>query len=97
MTYQVIAEPQVQKRIKKIFKKDRNTYENLKKKLVKLGQNPEIGKPLRNVLKNKMRLHIGSYVLIYKIDKEKKIIKLLEFDHHDNVYNSKKNMRHEFG
>ncbi len=88
MTYQVIADPQVQKRLRKIFKKDKSIYGHLKKKLVKLGQNPEIGKPLKNVLKNKRRLHIGSYVLIYKIDNENKVIKLLEFDHHDKAYNS---------
>ncbi len=87
MTYQVIADPPVQKRLKKIFKKDRKTYEQVKKKLVELGKNPEIGKPLRNVLKNRRRLHIGSFVLIYKIDTENKIIKLLEFDHHDKAYN----------
>lgn len=87
MTYQVIADPPVQKRLGKIFKTDRKTYEQLKKKLVELGQNPEIGKPLRNVLKNRRRLHIGSFVLIYKIDNENKIIKLLEFDHHAKAYN----------
>ncbi len=87
MTYKVIADPPVQKRLRKIFKKDRKTYEQLKKKLVELGKNPEIGKPLRNVLKNRRRLHIASCVLIYKIDTEKKVIKLLEFDHHDKAYN----------
>lgn len=87
MTYQVIADPPVQKRLRKIFKKDRKTYEQVKKKLVELGKNPEIGKPLRNVLKNRRRLHIASFVLIYKIDTENKVIKLLEFDHHDKAYN----------
>jgi mRNA interferase RelE/StbE len=89
MTYQVIADPPVQKRLRKIFKKDRKTYDQLKKKLVELGQNPDIGNPLRNVLKNRRRLQIGSFVLVYKVDTENEIITLLEFDHHDKVYKSK--------
>lgn len=86
MTYQVIVDSSVQQRLKKIFKKDRKAYDQLKKKLVELGENPEIGKPLRNVLKNKRRLHIGSSVLVYKIDTENETITLLEFDHHDKAY-----------
>jgi len=36
---------------------------------------------------NKRRVHIGgSFVLIYEINEEQKIVTLLDFDHHDNVY-----------
>ncbi len=86
MSYMVIADPSLQKRLRKLFKKDRNTYEHLKKKLRYLGHNPEIGKPLRNVLKNRRRIHIGPFVLVYKIDSSSKVITLLEFDHHDRAY-----------
>jgi mRNA-degrading endonuclease RelE of RelBE toxin-antitoxin system len=86
MTYQIIADPLLQKKLRKLFRKDKKTYEHLKKKLTYLGINPEVGKPLRNVLKNKRRLHMGSFVLIYNIDNKNKIIKLLEFEHHDRAY-----------
>lgn len=86
MTYRVVVDPQLQKKLEKLFKKDRKTYEHLKKKLVELSSNPEIGKPLRNVLKNNRRLHIGSFVLVYKFNKEGNTITLLEFEHHDKVY-----------
>ncbi len=86
MTYRVIADPLLQKKLRKLFRKDRKTYEHLKKKLIDIGHNPEIGKPLRNVLKHKRRIHIGPFVLIYKIDENTKTLMLLEFDHHDRAY-----------
>jgi hypothetical protein len=38
-------------------------------------------------LQNKRRVHIGgSFVLIYEVNEEKKMVTLLDFDHRDNVY-----------
>jgi len=45
---------------------------------------PALGKPLRNVLRNYRRLHVDSYVLLYEIKQQE--IRLLDFDHHDNIY-----------
>ena len=86
MTYNVIAHPRVQKEFKKLYKKDKVRYAYLKKRLTTLAENPEVGKPLRNVLKGKWRVHIGSSVLIYEIDKKNNRIVLLDFGHHDKVY-----------
>ncbi len=86
MTYRVVAHPRVQKEIEKLYKKDKIRYEYIKKKLKILAEQPEIGKPLRNVLKGKWRVQIGSFVLIYEIDKNDNKITLLTFEHHDNAY-----------
>jgi len=86
MTYRIVAHPGVQKEIEKLFKKDKIRYEYIKKKLKNLAEQPEIGKPLRNVLKGKRRVQIGSFVLIYQIDKNDNKITLLTFEHHDNAY-----------
>ena len=45
-----------------------------------------MGKPLRNQLKGKWRIHIGSYVLLNTIDPSQNCIVLLKFKHHDEVY-----------
>jgi len=45
-----------------------------------------MGKPLRNVLKGKRRVHIGSFVLFYSIDTKNEIVTFLEFEHHDKAY-----------
>ena len=86
MTYNVIAHPRVQKEFKKLYRKDKVRYSHLKKRLKILAENPEVGKPLRNVLKGKWRVHIGSSVLIYEIDKKNNRIVLLDFEHHNKVY-----------
>lgn len=86
MTYTVIADPALKKRLRRLFKKDRKAYEFIKKKSRILSTNPDLGKPLRNVMKNKRRIHIGSFILIYRIDEKNKVINLLEFEHHDKAY-----------
>jgi mRNA-degrading endonuclease RelE of RelBE toxin-antitoxin system len=86
MTYQIIAHPGVQRGIKKLHKKDKVLYEHIKKRLKILAEQPEIGKPLRNVLKGRRRVQIGSFVLIYSIDKNNNKITLINFEHHDSAY-----------
>lgn len=86
MTYKVKPDPKVEDTLKKLAKKDRVRFDQVLKKLKELEKDPAIGKPLRNVLKGKRRLHIGNYVLMYTIDENEKLIRLLDFDHHDNVY-----------
>ena len=86
MTYQIIAHPRVQREIKKLHKKDKVLYEHIKKRLKILAEQPEIGKPLRNVMKGRRRVQIGSFVLIYSIDKNDSKITLISFEHHDDAY-----------
>jgi len=86
MTYRIVAHPGVQKEIEKLYNKDKVRYEHLKRRLKLLAEQPEIGKPLRNVLKGKRRIQIGSFVLIYEIDKNDNKITLFSFEHHDSAY-----------
>ncbi len=44
-------------------------------------------KPLRKPMENKRRVHVGgSFVLVYEVDEKERLVTLLDFDHHDNVY-----------
>ncbi len=86
MTYRIVAHPGVRKEIEKLYNKDKVRYEHLKRRLKILSEKPEIGKPLRNVLKGKRRIQIGSFVLIYEIDKNDNKITLFSFEHHDSAY-----------
>jgi mRNA-degrading endonuclease RelE of RelBE toxin-antitoxin system len=47
---------------------------------------PERYKPLRNVLKGCHRTQIGSFVLIFEIDYEKRVVAFVKFAHHDDAY-----------
>lgn len=46
---------------------DKSVLIPILKKIVHLQENPLLGEPLSNVLKNKRRLHIGKYRVIYFI------------------------------
>lgn len=74
----------------KLRKKDKQLYKNLWKKMQEILQTPELGhyKNLRHNLKEFKRVHIGSFVLIFKFDKQDNIIFFDDFDHHDNIYRS---------
>jgi mRNA-degrading endonuclease RelE of RelBE toxin-antitoxin system len=57
------------------------------RKVQEILDNPYRFKPLRKPLQNKRRVHVGwSFVLIYEINKDEKIVTLLDLDHHDNIY-----------
>lgn len=86
MTYQVITTPDFEKSTKSLFKKDPVLYDRFKKAALSIRENPECGKPLRNVLKGYRRVHVGSFVLIYEVDNTNEIITLLSFIHHDKAY-----------
>lgn len=71
---------------KKLKKRHPELHKRLKEKMVEIVEKPLLGKPLRYVLKRKRRVHLGSFVLIYKIDKNNRLVIFIDFDHHDNVY-----------
>lgn len=72
--------------LQKLKKKDYILYQRMIHKIIEISKNPELGKPLRNVLKGKQRVHVGSFVLVYSIDKKNETIIFLDFKHHDKVY-----------
>ena len=71
------------------YKKIRKNYElitRLKGKIVEILENPYHYKPLRNILKNKRRTHIGSFVLIFEIIEEEKVVIFHALKRHDEAY-----------
>lgn len=80
-------EPLFTKKFSRVYSKlNKSLKEQVDKKIRKVCEFPEVGKPLRNVLKGKRRVHIGHFVLIYEIDEEVKKIIFLNFEHHDKAY-----------
>ncbi len=59
-------------------------YNRLKKSIVKICENPEMGKPLKYELKVTRRIHLNPHVLIYSIEKDAVVFHYIE--HHDNAY-----------
>ena len=85
--YKLAIKKSLDKKFKKFQKKDREILRLVDKKVRDILDDPHRFKPLRKPLQNKRRVHIGgSFVLIYDVNEEKKIVTLLDFDHHDNIY-----------
>jgi len=84
--YEIYIEDSLKKILKKLYKKNRITYEAIMKKIEEIIKYPQHYKPLRHDLKNIRRVHIGHFILVFKIDEDNKIVKFLDFDHHDNIY-----------
>jgi mRNA-degrading endonuclease RelE of RelBE toxin-antitoxin system len=70
----------------KKLRKNHDLINRVKKKMHKIRENPFHYKPLRNVLKNKRRTHIGSFVLTFEIDEINNIITFQSLKHHDRSY-----------
>ena len=84
--YSFEIKDELEKSLRKLAKRDNQLYEAVTKKILQIAENHVIGKPLRNVLKGKKRVHIGHFVLIFSVDDKERRVTFLEFDHHDNVY-----------
>jgi len=69
------------KRIRKI--KDNSVKEHIKKQVKKIIENPEIGKPMRNVRKNTREVYLKSFRLSYAYIKNENKIIFLDFYHKD--------------
>jgi mRNA-degrading endonuclease RelE of RelBE toxin-antitoxin system len=71
-----------EKALRKI--KDNSLKEHIKLQIVKIVNNPEIGKPLRYNLKGERTIYVKPYRIIYSCQKD--VITFLVFEHRDDVY-----------
>ena len=82
--YKVVFTDKFDSSARQIKRKKSVLFGKLSKQIGKIIKNPEVGKPLRNVMRNYRRIHVGSFVLIYEIRDEQ--IRFIDFDHHDKIY-----------
>jgi len=86
--YKLAVKRSLDRKLKKLRKRDRKMLLLIDKKVKEILKDPCRFKPLKKPLQNKRRVHVGgSFVLIYEITEEKNIVTLVDFDHHDNIYN----------
>ena len=78
---EVIFDRRFQNTISKI--KDAEVQKSIKNKVAKIIQNPEIGKPMRNVRKGTREVYVDSFRISYAFYKDKNIVEFLEFYHKD--------------
>ena len=85
-SYEIL--PSLQRILNKLSKKDRRLYEQVLKKIEEAltCSDVEHYKNLRYDMKDKKRVHIGHFILVFKIIKGENKIVFMDFDHHDKIY-----------
>jgi len=86
MTYTLDVSEHLDKIFFKLSKKDKLQFEILTRKIKEVLENPQIGEPLKGNMAGQRSVHVRNFVLVYEIIEHEKVVKLLDYDHHDNVY-----------
>ena len=85
--YKDVYSEEITKKLSQLKKKDSVHYETVRKKMDWILENPEHRyKDLHYSMKGISRVHIGHFVLTFKIDDINKVIYFEDYDHHDNIY-----------
>jgi YafQ family addiction module toxin component len=85
--YSLATTSAVDKIFSKPSKKNKKQLEIISKKIEQILENPYHFKPLRGDMHGARRVHIDtSFVLVYDIDENKRVVTLLDYGHHDDVY-----------
>ena len=79
-------EEEVSKTFKKLLKKDRKQLEAVNKKIQEILADPYKFKPLKHPLAGLRRVHVGSFIIIYRVLKNPPTVQILKYKHHDEAY-----------
>jgi len=83
MVYEILLYKNAQRFFNKL---DNSIKKQILKGLNKLKNNPEFGKPLSGNLFGLRSLREGKFRILYKIEKDKLLVFVLEIGHRGNVY-----------
>lgn len=87
MTFRDEYSEQLVKKLNKLKKKNPEQYKIICKKRDEILINPERYKNLRHDMSDRKRVHIDKhFVLVFKVDLENRIVKFLDYDHHNKIY-----------
>ena len=84
--YNFEIKPKLEKKLFKIRKSDKKTFDRIRNKINEIIIEPHHYKPLKVPMQNMRRVHIGSYVLTFEINEKENLVEFLDYDQHDHVY-----------
>ena len=85
--YSLDIKPELLKKLEKLTKKNRKQSEIIMKKADEIVENPHRYKNLRKPKQHLKRVHIDKhFALTFKINENEKMVVLMDYDHHDNIY-----------
>ncbi|HLC36087.1 MAG TPA: type II toxin-antitoxin system RelE/ParE family toxin [archaeon] len=89
MPYSLEMEEKCKKALAKAGSRNSELKKSVENKLQQILEDPYRFKPLRFPLQNKRRVHIlKSFVMVFEALEKEKTVRVLDIDHHDNVYKS---------
>lgn len=80
----IVYSPEAEDALRRCKKKDPALFARTESQILKILREPSTGKPLRYTLKNRRRIHVGSFVLVYEFHHGE--LRFIDFDHHDRIY-----------
>jgi YafQ family addiction module toxin component len=85
--YQDLYSEEIVRKLAKLRKKDPVEYSQVRKKMDLILKEPDHSyKFLMHDMKGLNRVHLGHFVLVFKIDHENKTVSFEDYDHHDIIY-----------
>jgi mRNA-degrading endonuclease RelE of RelBE toxin-antitoxin system len=85
--YRLAVKESLDRKFKRLRIKDKEMLHLIERKVNDILADPYRFKPLRKPMQNKRRVHVGGpFVLIDEINEKEGLITLLDFDHHDSIY-----------
>ncbi|PIV70014.1 MAG: hypothetical protein COS08_02485 [Euryarchaeota archaeon CG01_land_8_20_14_3_00_38_12] len=85
--YSLDVKPNLDKKLKKLTKKNKKQVDIISKKMNEVVKNPHHYKNLRAPLQNWKRVHVDKhFVLTFSVDEKTKTVIFEDYEHHDNIY-----------
>ena len=85
--YFLDIKPELDKKLAKLYMRNRVQYDIIMKKAEEIIQNPQHYKNLRAPLQHLKEVHINKhFVLTFSVDENSKTVTLEDFEHHDDIF-----------
>lgn len=85
--YRDLYSEELTRKLAKLKKKDSAQYSRVRRKMDSILSAPTHShKFLSHDMKGCNRVHIGHFVLVFRIDHQKKTVSFEDYDHHDVIY-----------
>jgi len=87
MSYEITIKPSLDKKLGKLFKKNRKLYDIILSKMDEILLNHQHYKNLRKPKQHLKRVCVvKSFVLVFQVFESSKTVDFVDFDHHDTIY-----------
>lgn len=80
----IVYSERMERALRRWKKKDRRLFDEIRQQIEKILRDPTAGKQLRYTLKNRRRVHVGSFVSVYEFHNGE--LRFIDFNHHDKIY-----------